>query len=532
LALAIVFLVSLLVRLAMVRDLAAPAWVDSVHHALLTRLIVDSGALPDTYAPFIQADTASYHAGFHSLAAAFCGLSGLGVPQAMLLLGQVLNALAVLAAYLLAKDLTGNPAVGLVAALIVGLFSPMPAYYTSWGRYTQLAGLVMLPAAFVLARRALARREQTSPSPSPSPKGGGIASLLLAILALAGLVLVHNRVVVFYACLLLAYLLGQRYGRGTRWRHLVRDGLCLALIGGGALLLTLPWLVPAVTSFWLPKLEAWTGADPQVFQDFSWRYLTSARGDYVLVLGALGWVWALIRRRRFPLTLGLWAGLLVAVASLGVWGLPGGGFVNYVSVEISLFLPLSVLGGYVVSEVLAAWRTALSLRWLAVYRGAVAVLFVASLAFGAWTLLPILNVDTVLFHQADEPAMRWIEANTPADAVFAINPMPWSAYLYAGADGGAWIAPLDRRQTIPPPVLYGIGPPAEVQAVNDLCAQMLRQGDDPEALLALLQEQGITHVYIGARGGPLSAQALAASDGYRPVYNGQGVWVFEVESRP
>ena len=32
---------------------------------------------------------------------------------------------------------------GLAAALIVGVFTPMPAYYTSWGRYTQLAALLI-----------------------------------------------------------------------------------------------------------------------------------------------------------------------------------------------------------------------------------------------------------------------------------------------------------------------------------------------------------------------------------------------------
>ena len=163
--LAAIFAVSLLVRLAMVRDLAAPTWVDSVHHALLTRLIVEGGALPQTYAPLVNAGTASYHTGFHSVVAAFCGLTGLAVPQAMLLLGQVLNALLVPAAYLLAKDLSGSPTAALLAALVAGLFSPMPAYYASWGRYTQLAGLLMLPAAFVLTRQVLGTRDQSSPSP-------------------------------------------------------------------------------------------------------------------------------------------------------------------------------------------------------------------------------------------------------------------------------------------------------------------------------------------------------------------------------
>jgi hypothetical protein len=61
---------------AMTRDLAAPAWVDSVHHALLTRLIGEQGAFPVSYAPYVQANTSSYHPGFHTLLAFFGWLSG------------------------------------------------------------------------------------------------------------------------------------------------------------------------------------------------------------------------------------------------------------------------------------------------------------------------------------------------------------------------------------------------------------------------------------------------------------------------
>ncbi|MGB2909868.1 MAG: DUF1616 domain-containing protein, partial [Anaerolineales bacterium] len=45
LTLAVIFLFSLGVRFVMVRDLAAPAWVDSVHHAVITRLIIESGSI-------------------------------------------------------------------------------------------------------------------------------------------------------------------------------------------------------------------------------------------------------------------------------------------------------------------------------------------------------------------------------------------------------------------------------------------------------------------------------------------------------
>ena len=67
----------------------------------------------------------------------------------MLILGQVLNALMIFPVYLLTNKLVKDKTAGIVAAFIIGLITVMPAYYTSWGRYTQLAGLLVLPTTIV-----------------------------------------------------------------------------------------------------------------------------------------------------------------------------------------------------------------------------------------------------------------------------------------------------------------------------------------------------------------------------------------------
>ncbi|MCU0488049.1 MAG: hypothetical protein MUE67_03745, partial [Anaerolineales bacterium] len=127
LALAAVLTFSLAVRLAMIRDLAAPAWVDSVHHALLGRLIQENGGYPASYAPYLQVSTTGYHSGYHSLLAALSWLSGQDLAQSMLVFGQALNTLAVLGVYLLTTTFTRMPVAGVLAALIAGLMTPMPA---------------------------------------------------------------------------------------------------------------------------------------------------------------------------------------------------------------------------------------------------------------------------------------------------------------------------------------------------------------------------------------------------------------------
>ncbi len=120
-------------RLLQVRDLAVPAWVDSVHHTLITQLIAETGQVPDSLRPYLPIDGFHYHFGFHAVAAVFQLLGGLTSDQAVLLLGQVLNAAAGLSAYALAVRWARDRWAGVGAALVVTLLSYMPAYYVSWG---------------------------------------------------------------------------------------------------------------------------------------------------------------------------------------------------------------------------------------------------------------------------------------------------------------------------------------------------------------------------------------------------------------
>ena len=51
----------------------------------------------------------------------------------------------------------------------------------------------------------------------------------------------------------------------------------------------------------------------------------------------------------------------------------------------------------------------------------------------------------------------------------------------------------------------------------------------PEAL-ALLLKEGITHVYVGQRSGPISAEELMKSPNFKLAYQNGPVYVFEVNA--
>jgi hypothetical protein len=519
LALATILVFSLAIRLAMVRDLAAPAWVDPVHHATIIRAILDEGGFPASYAASVEADAGGYHPGFHSLAAAFHWLSGLEMPDDLLLLGQVLNAACILGMYLFTTALTGDRRAGLFAALIAGVFSPMPAYYASWGRYTQLAGLVILPGALKLILASLADAS------AGWKKRAGLWTV--TAIACAGLFLTHYRVAVFLALLLAAYLLAEIL-RGLHkqplWTSLPPILGRLAALLGMAFLLTLPWWPSLYPALIAPRLALSPQAPQPLMVD--WGLLTPAYGRATLILAAGGLVWSIGRARWFGPVLALWVGLLYLSANQGMLRLPLSTGINKTSVEIMLFVPIAALGGFLISDLLDLIGGFIPSRFRWAYL-AVASIGAAGLALlGAQRLLPILNPATLLFRQADRPAITWIDANLPQGERFLINPFLWGYGIYAGQDGGFWITPLAGRGTLPPPVLYGLGTAEQKAAIVQASRQALDQAKDPAGLYALMQEQGIGYLYTGARGGAISSSALSQSALFDTVYHQDGVWIF------
>lgn len=528
-----IFLLTLATRLIMVRDYATPTWVDSVHHGMITRLILENGAFPASYMPYMNIQPTEYHPGFHSLLATLVWLSGLRLEQAMLLFGQVLNALAVFSTYLLTVALFSDRQAGLIAALLTGLFTPMPAYYASWGRYTHLAGMLVLPVFFAALKRLWNTPLTTlnlSDSKARLRKSWLYTAESLAILAIVsgGLFLIHYRIASFCALLALAFWISQT---STTWRERInRAGL--AWLGAlSTILLLSPWFVPTLTQTLLPKLVL-PETRPPLFSSFTWQYLTAGYGRYTVLLAIFGLVLGISLRKKPALTILLWIILLFMLPNLSALGIPGGSFVNHTAVEISLYLPISILGGYIVSQTILGGVGLLPTRWQQYARWIFLPFAIAFAFMGARRTLTILNPITVLSRQPDLPALAWIETNIPENETIAINPFLWGYGIYAGSDGGYWITPLTGHVTMPPPVLYAVSAREEVNRINQICAQIIAQGKDASQLWETLRKNDIRYVYLGARGGVISPQALAGSPQFRLLYQKNGSWLFEALQFP
>ncbi len=519
---AAVILGSLLLRLAMVRDMAGPAWVDSVHHALITRLILQHGALPASFAPFFQIAPTDYHPGFHVGLAAYLWLSGTPLVNGMLLYGQFLNALAVPSVYLFTTTLTRSRPAGLAAAIFCGFCTPMPAYYTSWSRYTQLAGLIILPVVGAGFQKGLQFFTQ-------EPAAQGARALLrkffrgfgLPCLAAAGLLLVHYRVALFCTLFMLGWFLMRQWQEAGIELKFGPAAVLAGTASAIAALASLPWLAPLLRNTLLPLSGAST--DQALFSGFSWRFLTTGLGAPVIALAVMGLVFALLLEKRFIWVLLTWTTSLVLLANPQLLHLPMVTS-NNITMEISLYLPLCLLAGFAAALAIASVEGANG-RWLSAALAGVAL--VTGL-LGAQQLLPILNEGTMLLRQADLPALEWAQQSLPAGSQVAVNSFLWGYGAYAGADGGYWLEPLSGVRTLPPPVA-AYANPAYVQQVTALTGQIAQVGQVPARLAEVLRQAGIAYVFSGQRGGPLSPIALAASPEFKTLYHQDSVWIFYVK---
>lgn len=527
-ALIIVLVLTLAVRLLQVRELVVPAWVDSVHHTLITQMISELGAIPSSCEPYLPIDNFHYHFGFHANAAILTWLSGLPPHQAVLLLGQVFNAVAALSAYALATSWSGRRWAGVGAATVVGCLSYMPAYYASWGRYTQLTGLLILPLACMATIWLLA--------PGRRQRGHWV----IGVISVAGLVLTHYRVLVFYATFWLCYpllLLWRERGSRSIWARLARVALVLGCL---VFLVSLPWVGRLLLRI-IPNVGSIYGGwfvNEELDTSFPTGLLNVGWTRQLLIVAGVGAVWGLVRRRGEIILIPIWVGLWLLVANLHLLGLRDIWLVHNSSVVISFWLPMGVLCGWLLGDLIdllvkglrrlskhAVWEQLLSL-------GAAGSILVLA-GWGSWRMVDVVNPVTVLTTPDDIRAIEWARDNLPGKAYFLINTRQWQGELRAGSDGGYWLPILAKRAVNLPCVLYHQGTSGYREAVNDL-ARTVEEAEslDVPELRERLEQEGITHVFVGGCGGRLMPKELDPSPYYQLRYSLGPVRIYEFVPNP
>jgi hypothetical protein len=501
----------LALRFFQARDLAFPPWVDSVHHAFLIRAFLERGGLPADLNPWLPIPF-YYHYAFHSAASIFAFVSGLAPDSVLLVFGQILNAMAALSVYRLSMALRRDPRRALLAMALVGFVAQMPAFYLAWGRYTLLAGMVLLPLAMAEAVEYAIR----------APRRANLVRL--AVLT-AGVLLAHYLAGLLLALflVLLGCLVLLRRNRRVRI-----PGLTGAALAGA--LLALPWLIPmlrnAAPDIRLSLVAPSDPIDTLYFTDYTvylWKLLGPLRNYLFAGLGAGATLAALFRRGPVRV-FALW-GVLLGLEALP-WGLRVAPF-RPDHLVIVLFLPLAVLLAdrfVALADRLHRRKPALHPR---LWMGTAAV---GCCLAGIWDTRTIVKPATVFADSGDREAVLWAARNTPADSLFLINVTPWQNGLYRGVDGGWWLLPLAGRRTLLPPMIYSFAPQDYVDAVDRTAQEVsLLDGCTPE-FWSIVEANGVDFLYVREDAGGLKPSALSACDGLERAYSDEKVWIFRVTS--
>ena len=541
LALGALILIALGVRLLAVQGLEAPMWGDSYQHSLITRLLVENGGLFESWEPYEELQSFTYHFGFHAQAAAMEWLTPLDSPQAVLITGQILNLLAVITLVPLALKTGGKRWAGVFALMIAGLLAPMPMAYTNWGRYTQLAGQAILPAV-VMVGWVVLDSDRTF-----------WRTIGLGWIAIAGLALTHYRVLLIAGVFFAAYLLIRIWRPG----RLVVFGR-LAALGAGAFLIFLPWLARLLGGPLADLAASQLSTPPS--SDSVWALYNALDlanlGNFlhpILWLATLASAVAgIVLRRRNYVLITLWWALLVLATNPNWILLPGAGLMSNFAIAIAAYIPAAVLTGSAAGELVESLRSRGRASQTAPeevlpkeppgWAEAALLVFVlsAGLLGGISRLGDIDPEAHALVTEADRAAMDWIQLNLPQETRFHVNQFfAFSDSVTVGADAGWWIPLLAERKTDLPPINYGfeIGPrPDYREWINELPALILERGIDSPEVLAAFEQRGLTHIYLGQRQGrvnhdgsqALDPQTLLDSPNFDLVYQRDGVYIFMI----
>ena len=504
-------------RLYQARDLLLPNWVDGQHHFLIIRTILENKGLPEDFSPYIPVPF-YYHYGFHVVTAVFTAVSSLEIGQAMLLLGQVLNACISLSVYTLGKTLWKDWRPAAAAGLLVSFATRMPAYYLSWGRYTLMTGLVLLPLAMSMAILILRK---------PRRKTDMITLSLLT----AGVLLSHYFAAVLLALFMVLLAIGWLIRYRRKLTQAFSDLRRLILGASAGLLLVGPWLWRMVR-FSVLQTNLTTNVIDSVADilngsgrgDYVWYLLGPQSNYWLLLVAGLGLGLGLLFKRKW-IYFGVWSLILAAFT------LPGGITLAPFRADhfaIVLFLPVTLWTGWLFWQVGRWMGNWLKKRWIPLLLMAV---FVS--AWIAWDFprsADIVNPVTVLVTQADLDALAWVKENTPENARFLINTAHWLNGVYRGVDGGGWFLPYTGRWAIVPTVFYGFSPDAAYkQEVRRWGQEASTLTTCDEVFWTLVEEADVGWIYLREGVGSLKPEGLVGCGGIENIYSSNSVWFYILE---
>ena len=257
-----------------------------------------------------------------------------------------------------------------------------------------------------------------------------------------------------------------------------------------------------------------------------------------------GWAWTVARRQPVALLPGL-AMLLIPLwpgAYPFNFRLPYAGYLDATTLVQGAWLPLALPAGYTLAE-LGRWIISLGSPypattrriWRYVTAGAIgAIVLCGGLATGS--KLGVMLDSKPYVAQADVEALTWMAGHVRPNSYVLANPFAfqWDKppnQSVHGSDSGLWVPLVARgvQSSVPPLPAYNERPfrADYIEKLRDVVA--FAPFRERPANWVGLKAAGITHIYVGSRGGAIYVPNLLKSPEVRQVFHKDAVWVFELK---
>jgi hypothetical protein len=260
--------------------------------------------------------------------------------------------------------------------------------------------------------------------------------------------------------------------------------------------------------------------------------------------------WTFWRRKKDFATIFIWWFLIILIASLQFFGLPGAGVLNNFTVQIGLYIPFGIIIGAALAHLFVVLNHRLyktedldsSLKTVVVIISSAIILasvIALTISLNSQRLDDIEPIRFALMTRPDERAMFWIQQNTNPEDRFLVNSFfAYGGSVVTGSDGGWWLPLLTKRLSTQPPLNYSVEEglePDYTDHINGLIKTIEQKGLlSPEAII-MLQKRGIKFVYTGQQqgrvnsAGPLLSIDLIRSDPrFQLVYYQDHVLIFKI----
>lgn len=478
-------------RLNVIQGMVAPAWGDSVHHTYIVQLLLDHGGLFQSWAPYAPMESFTYHFGFHSTAAVWAWITGQSSPQAVLVAGQVFNFLAVLALYPLVVRLSGSRWAGLVALIFAGLLFPFPGYYTNWGRYTQLAGQIILPVAVWIFDVVWTKE-----------KNRNFGLFVLVFILLQGLALTHYRVLFIGIAAVAAWMVWGLWQMRKQLAVWFVQTLKFGAAAAASLLAIIPWILIVSKGRLLTFYNLSESSSEKSFlsQDFSvWKNTEAYFNNWFLILGVIAFVLAFILKRRLAFPLMGWCLLSFLIANPFLLGLPGSVWLENAVLLYGIYIPLGIVFGWSLCiPLIKMGKRPIGLVFVGIF---LCFFLVLGICFQLKLIDPFFQMVTT----SDQLAFKWIRKNTPRDAKFLVNGfLAYENKLAVGSDAGWWLPFYTQREGSILPINYfqeKMPPEISDESLIQIVKSIKESAGKAEVLREALCRYRITHVFLGEKRG-------------------------------